>query len=122
MVSFLPPPNGILKVTFQIGFCWYIEIQSIFNIGFRANHFDKPSLLHSFSIDLLNFLKKTIISSANDGSSFFSFPFLKDFIYLFMSHIVRGEGCRDTSRGRSRLCAGSLMWDSNPGLQDQALG
>uniref|UniRef100_A0A8I3NWW1 Uncharacterized protein n=2 Tax=Canis lupus familiaris TaxID=9615 RepID=A0A8I3NWW1_CANLF len=29
---------------------------------------------------------------------------------------------RDTGRGRSRLNAGSPMWDSIPGLQDQALG
>ena len=27
---------------------------------------------------------------------------------------------RDTGRGRSRLHAGSLMWDSIPGLQDHA--
>ena len=32
------------------------------------------------------------------------------------------ERSRDTGRGRSRLHAGSLMWDSIPGLQDQALG
>ena len=32
------------------------------------------------------------------------------------------EGGRDTGRGRSRLHAGSLMWDSIPGLQDHALG
>ena len=29
---------------------------------------------------------------------------------------------RDTGRGRSRPHAGSPMWDSIPGLQDQALG
>ncbi|CAD7673553.1 unnamed protein product [Nyctereutes procyonoides] len=29
---------------------------------------------------------------------------------------------RDTGRGRSRLHAGSLMWDSIPGLQDHTLG
>ena len=29
---------------------------------------------------------------------------------------------RDTGRGRSRLHAGSLMWDSILGLQDHALG
>ena len=29
---------------------------------------------------------------------------------------------RDTGRGRSRLHAESLTWDSIPGLQDQALG
>ena len=28
---------------------------------------------------------------------------------------------RDTGRGRSRLCAGSLMWDSILGLQDHTL-
>ena len=34
---------------------------------------------------------------------------------------MRGEG-RDTGGGRSRLHAGSLTWDSIPGLQDRALG
>ena len=37
--------------------------------------------------------------------------FLKDFIYLFMTHTHRG---RDTGRGRSRLHAGSPMLDSIP--------
>ena len=37
---------------------------------------------------------------------FFSFYFFQDFIHSFM---------RDTGRGRSRLHAGSLMWDSIPG-------
>ena len=32
------------------------------------------------------------------------------------------ERGRDTDRGRSRLHAGSLMWDLITGLQDQALG
>ena len=32
------------------------------------------------------------------------------------------EGGRDTGRGRSRLHAGSLLWDLIPGLQDHALG
>ena len=32
------------------------------------------------------------------------------------------ERGRDTGRGRSMLHAGSLMWDSIPGLQDHALG
>ena len=36
----------------------------------------------------------------------------KDFIYLFTRDIERG---RDIGSGRSRLCAGSLMWDSIPG-------
>ena len=35
------------------------------------------------------------------------------------THRERG---RDTGRGRSRLHAGSPMWDSIPGLQDRALG
>ena len=34
---------------------------------------------------------------------------------------ARARG-RDTGRGRSRLHAGSVTWDSNPGLQDHALG
>ena len=32
------------------------------------------------------------------------------------------ERGRDIGRGRSRLHAGNLWWDSIPGLQDQALG
>ena len=32
------------------------------------------------------------------------------------------ERGRDTGRGRSRLHAGSLTWDSIPGLQDHTLG
>ena len=32
------------------------------------------------------------------------------------------ERGRDTGRERSRLHAGSLMWDSIPGLQDHSLG
>ena len=45
--------------------------------------------------------------------------FLKDFLYLFMRHTER-ERSRDTGRGKSRLHAGSLMWDSIPGLQHHA--
>ena len=45
----------------------------------------------------------------------------KDFIYLFMKDKERERG-RDISRGRNRLRAGSLTWDSILGLQDQALG
>ena len=41
------------------------------------------------------------------------------FIYLFMRDPERG---RDTGRGRSRLHAGSPMWDLILGVQDQALG
>ena len=34
-----------------------------------------------------------------------------------------GRGAvRDIGRGRSRLHAGTPMWDSIPGLQDHALG
>lgn len=49
-------------------------------------------------------------------------PF-KDFIYLFMRYTERErESVKDTGGRRSRLHAGSLTWDSIPGLQDQALG
>ena len=48
---------------------------------------------------------------------FISFYFFKDCIYLFMRDRER-ERLRDTGRGRSRLHAGSLMWDSILGLQD----
>ena len=45
--------------------------------------------------------------------------FLK--LYLFINEKHRERG-RDTGRGRSRLHAGSPMWDPIPGLQDHALG
>ena len=42
---------------------------------------------------------------------------------MIVTHTERErEIGRDTGRGRSRLHAGSLTWDSTPGLQDQALG
>ena len=47
--------------------------------------------------------------------------FKKYFIYLFMRDAERGKG-KHTDRGRSRLHAGSLMWDSIPGLWDHILG
>ena len=56
-----------------------------------------------------------------DGEIIFS----KDFIYLFMRETQRErerERGRVTGRGRSRLHAGSPMWDSIPGLQDHPLG
>ena len=50
----------------------------------------------------------------------FFFFFLKIlFIYLFMRHTEKG---RDTGRGRSRLLAGSPMWNLIPGPQGHALG
>ena len=52
----------------------------------------------------------------------FFFFFLR-FIYLFIYDGQRErERGRDTGGGRSRLHAGSLMWDSIPGLQNHALG
>ena len=48
---------------------------------------------------------------------------LNDFFYFYLFMIVtESERGRDTGRGRSRLHAGSLMWDSILDLQDQALG
>ena len=38
-----------------------------------------------------------------------NYMIIKDFIYLFMRHRERG---RDTDKGRGRIPAGSLMWDS----------
>ena len=49
------------------------------------------------------------------------FLFIYFKIYLFLIDIERERG-RDTGGGRSRLHAGSPMWDSTPGLQDHALG
>ena len=50
-------------------------------------------------------------------NTYIYFFFKKRFIYLFMIERERG---RDTGRGRSRLHAGSPMWDSILGLQDHA--
>ena len=46
-----------------------------------------------------------------DGSKLFVF----NFIYLFMRDTERG---REVGRGRSRLHAESLLWDSIPGPRD----
>ena len=46
--------------------------------------------------------------------------FFKDFIYLFMRDTQR-EASRDIGRWRSRLHAGSPMWDTIPGPWDHAL-
>ena len=58
----------------------------------------------------------------NPDSSFF---FFKDFICLFIYGRQRErerERGRDIGGGRSRLHAGSPMWNSIPGLHDHALG
>ena len=46
--------------------------------------------------------------------------FLKRFFFIYSWEIHTERG-RDTGRGRSRLHAGSPMWDSIPGPQDHAL-
>ena len=46
------------------------------------------------------------------------FVFVEDFFFLTYSWETHTKRGRDTGRGRSRLHAGSLMWDSIPGLQD----
>ena len=40
---------------------------------------------------------------------------------MIVTHTEKERG-RDTGRGRSRLHAGNLTWDSIPGPQDHALG
>ena len=47
------------------------------------------------------------------------FFFLRFYLFIHERHRERG---RDTGRGRSRLHAGSLTWDSILGLQDHTLG
>ena len=54
----------------------------------------------------------SIIYNTYALSSFFIF--FKDFTYLFMRETGGGERGRDTGRWRSRLPAGSPMWDSIP--------
>ena len=46
--------------------------------------------------------------------------FLKKILFIYSC--VRERERQSTGRGRSRLHAGSPMWDSIPGLQDHALG
>ena len=56
-----------------------------------------------------------------NSTSIFLFSFFRIlFIYLFERMRERERG-RDTGRGRSRLHAGSPIWDSIPGFWDQAL-
>ena len=50
---------------------------------------------------------------------FFIFYFLRSYLFI---HERQRERSRDTGRQRSRLHAGSPMWDSILGLQDHALG
>ena len=54
-----------------------------------------------------------------DGETDWCFYYFFLRFYLFRRDIQRG---RDTDRGRSRLHAGSPMWDSIPGLQDHTPG
>ena len=49
------------------------------------------------------------------------FFFLRFYLFAHEKHTERERG-RDTGRGRSRLHAGSLMWDSIPGPRGHVLG
>ena len=51
-------------------------------------------------------------------NDFCCFVCFKDFIYLFMRDTERD---RDLGRGRSRIPAGSPVWDLIPGPQDHHL-
>ena len=80
---------------------------------YRLIYFKCPLLYSSLSYHTLKIFCITLTIILN-------YLFFKDFIYLFI---------RDTEReaetqagGRSRLHAGSPMWDSILGLQDHALG
>ena len=54
-----------------------------------------------------------------NNSSEVLFLILKKYLFIHKRHTERNRG-RDTGRGRSRLHAGILMWNSIPGLQDHA--
>ena len=49
---------------------------------------------------------------------YFIYFFKKIYLFIHERHTERG---RNTGRGRSRLHAGSPMWDSIPGFQDHTL-
>ena len=62
---------------------------------------------------------RDLLTSYHFFSNFIAVCFLKIlFIYSWETYTERG---RDIGRERSRLHAGSLMWDSIPGLQDHIL-
>ena len=63
-------------------------------------------LMYPYYIILLNWVK---------------LDFLKTILFIYSWETQRERG-RDTGRGRSKLHAGSPMWDSIPGLQDHTLG
>ena len=62
-------------------------------------------------------LKESFLDQTDQKTIFF---FLRSYLFIHERH--RDRERQDTDRGRSRLPAGSLMKDSIPGLQDQALG
>ena len=66
--------------------------------------------------DVLPSHSLSVYNSKLCSLSFF-FSFFLNFVYLFM-----GDRGRDTGKGRSRLHAGSPMWDSILGPQDHTLG
>ena len=78
-----------------------------------------PSQLRHFcgegELGVSHFLSTDYVPHNKAGALFFLIK-----IYLFIHERHRERG-RDTGRGRSRLPAGSPMWDSIPGLQDHTL-
>ena len=68
------------------------------------------------SFDIASFAYDQPYENVHKNVFFFFF----DFIYLFMRDNEREAG-RDMGRGRSRLHAGSLMWDLILGPWDHAL-
>ena len=81
-----------------------------------------PLINHNFG-----FLRSVPLTLWGAYRTFVLFPNLAHSIFVFLMFYLfmrdtHTERCRDTGSVRSRLHARSLMWDSIPDLQDQALG
>ena len=87
-----------------------------FTTSFWSTFLCLQSLLPRISFLFLHQANSHASLSLAQMSPFLLLFFLR--FYLFIHRHTKRERSRDTGRGRSRLHAGSLMWDSIPGLQD----
>ena len=78
--------------------------------------------MRKFQTNIFRIIKEIFLNQEEDVIFFFLF-FLRFYLFLHERHREKGRDTgRDTGRGRSRFPAGSLTWDSIPGLQDHTLG